>query len=253
MSLFFNEIIYKPLYNLLIFIYNVVPFHDFGIAIILVTLIIKFLLIPLSKKQIESQKKMQELQPKIKEIQAKHKGDKEKQSKALMEFYKTNKANPLSGCLPMIVQLVFLIAIYRVLFNISNAGLNVDTSSLYPFIHNPGQINRFFIGLIDLASVAKLSNLTPGGIAQLLLVVLAAGSQFIQSKMLMAKTKNVATDKAKSAEDFSQIMSKQMLFLGPFLTLLIGLRFPSGLALYWLVSTVFMIVQQYYINKKTAI
>ena len=150
MSFLFNELVYQPIYNFLIFVYNIVPFQDFGIAIIIVTVAIKAVLIPLSRKQIESQKRMQEMQPRIKEIQNKYKNDKEKQSRALMEFYKENKVNPFSGCLPMIVQLIVLIAIYRVLFNISQNKLLADSSLLYSFIHNPGQINHMFLNIIDL-------------------------------------------------------------------------------------------------------
>jgi len=247
MSFLFDTFVYNPIYNLLIFIYNVIPLHDFGVAIVLVTLLIKFLLIPVSRKQIESQKKMTELQPKIKELQNKYKDDKEKQSKALIELYKENKTNPLSGCLPMIVQLVFLIAIYRVLFNISNAGLSVNSDGLYSFIKNPGQINHLFLGIIDLSSVINLKNITLANIPQIILIVLAAGSQFIQSKMMMGKQAVKITPGKQ--DDFAQIMSKQMLFLGPLLTLFIGIKFPAGLSLYWLVSTVFMIVQQYLVEK----
>jgi len=246
MAFLFHSAIYQPIYNLLIFIYNIVP--DFGMAIVIVTIFIKFLLIPLSKKQIESQKKMQELQPKIKEIQAKHKDNKEKQSRAMMELYKESKSNPLSGCLPMVAQLVFLIAIYRVLFNISQAGLIANASDLYPFIHNPGQINKMFLGTVDLSSAINLANITVSSLPHIILVILAAGAQFIQTKMLMAK-QPVKTTKQGEA-DFSQIMTKQMLFLGPLLTLFIGIKFPAGLALYWLVSTGFMIMQQRYMEKK---
>lgn len=251
MSILFNDFVYKPLYNLLIFVYNIIPLHDFGLAIIIVTVIIKFFLIPLNKKQIESQKKMQELQPRIKEIQEKYKHDKEKQSRAMMEFYKTNKTNPFGGCLPMILQLIFLIAIYRVLFNISRNGLMVDGTGLYSFISNPGQINRSFLGMIDLSQVLDVKNLTLGKIPQLILIALAAVSQYFQTKMLMPLPK---TDSKKQGElDFSQVMSRQMLYLGPLLTLFIGISFPAGLALYWLTSTVFSIVQQYYIVKKDKI
>jgi YidC/Oxa1 family membrane protein insertase len=246
----FNQLIYTPIYNLLVFVYNFLPFKDFGIAIIIITIIIKFLLIPLSRKQIESQKKMTELQPKIKEIQQKYKNDKEKQSRMLMELYKTNKSNPFSGCLPMIVQLVFLIAIYRVLFNISQANLMVDGSILYQFVHNPGQINKLFLGLVDLSTAVNLGNITFSEIPKIILVLLAAFSQYFQTKMLMAKQKSVAKPQNDEKPDFSQMMSKQMLFLGPLLTLFIGIKFPSGLALYWLVSTVFMIVQQYFLEKE---
>lgn len=240
----FDALIYWPLYNLLIFIYNIIPFHDFGVAIILTTVIIKFLLVPLSKKQIESQKKMQELQPKIKEIQKKHKNDKEKQSRALMEMYKEHKTNPFSGCLPIIVQLIFLIAIYRVLFNISQAGLVVDMNGLYSFIANPGKVNHLFLNIIDLTAVLNMSMLA-SNIPQVILVVLAAASQYFQMKMIMPK--QTTETKGKEA-DFSQMVSQQMLYLGPVLTLIIGFQFPAGLALYWLVSTVFMITQQYYLK-----
>lgn len=241
MGFLFNEFVYRPIYNLLVFVYNIVPFHDFGIAIIIVTLIIKFVLIPLSRKQIESQKKMQELQPKIKEIQEKYKSNKEKQSKALMEFYKTNKTNPFSGCLPTVFQLVFLIAIYRVLFNISNSGLRVDGKELYSFIADPGQINQYFLGIIDLSSIINLKALSFSVIPQILLIVSAAIAQYYQIKMLTpAKT----MQSNNSTPDISQAMTKQMVFLGPLLTLFIGIKFPAGLSLYWLVSTVFAIIQQ---------
>jgi YidC/Oxa1 family membrane protein insertase len=252
MIFLFNEFIYRPLYNLLIFVYNIIPFHDFGIAIIIVTLVIKLLLIPLSKKQIESQKKMQEMQPKIKEIQEKHKGDKEKQSRALMEFYKVNKTNPFSGCLPTVFQLIFLIAIYRVLFNISNAGLLVDNKELYSFIANPGQINQYFLGLIELSKTVDLGHLSIKIIPQLLLILAAAASQYVQIKML---TPTKAAPSKNNNPDLSQMMTKQMMYLGPILTLFIGIKFPAGLALYWLVSTVFSIIQQAKVLKqgKTAV
>lgn len=249
MMALFDTIIYQPIYNLLIFVYNIVP--DFGIAIIIVTILIKFLLVPLSKKQIESQKKMQELQPRIKEIQAKYKNDKEKQSRAIMEFYKSSGSNPLSGCLPMIAQLIFLIAIYRVLFNISAAGLIASTADLYSFIANPGQINKMFLGAVDLSSKVDFNSLTLTGLPHIILVVLAAGSQFVQTKMMMAKQTIKKNNQGEA--DFAEIMAKQMLFLGPLLTLFIGVQFPAGLALYWLVSTVFMIAQQYHIEKKEAL
>jgi len=244
MSFLFNDLIYRPIYNLLILAYDVIP--DFGVAIILVTVLIKAILIPLSRKQIESQKKMTEMQPKIKELQAKYKNNKEEQSKALMELYKTNKANPLSGCLPLIVQLVFLIAIYRVLFNISQAGLAVETEGLYSFIKNPGQINHMFLGIINMSSVVNLSSITLKEVPQIILILAAAVAQYFQSKMMMSKQMPAAP---KSENDFARTMSKQMLYLGPLLTLFIGFKFPAGLALYWLVSTGFMIVQQYYIER----
>lgn len=251
MGYLFNVFIYQPIYNLLVLVYNFLPLHDFGVAIIIVTVFIKFLLVPISKKQIESQKKMQELQPKIKEIQQKHKNDKEKQSRAIMELYKTHKTNPFSGCLPLVFQLIFLIAIYRVLFNMSNAGLRVNGDALYSFVSNPGQINQYFLGIVDLSKALDIKNITLSSLPHLILVVLAATAQYFQTKMLMGKQKSTASK--TSDNDMAQMMSKQMLYMGPLLTLFIGVKFPAGLALYWLVSTAFAIIQQYLIEKKSLV
>ncbi|MDX9913470.1 MAG: YidC/Oxa1 family membrane protein insertase [Candidatus Moranbacteria bacterium] len=243
MSTIFHGLIYQPIYNVLIFLYDIIPGGDFGIAIIAVTILLKAALIPLSKKQIQSQKRMQEIQPKLKEIQLKYKNDKEKQTKEVMKFYKENKVNPFSGCFPIIVQLIFLIAIYRVIINISDAGLVVNGKDLYSFVANPGEINKVFIGLVDL--------LKPS----IPIAILAAAAQFWQTKLMMSKiNKNNALakkDKDSSSEpDFSEIMNKQMLILGPALTLFIGIKFAAALSVYWLFSTLFSVAQQLYIFKK---
>lgn len=234
----FDAVIYHPIYNVLVFFYNFIPGHDFGIAIILTTLLIKFLFIPLSRKQIESQKKMQEIQPKIKEIQNKFKDDKEKQTKAVMEFYRENKVNPFAGCLPLIVQLIVLIAIYRVIINISDGGFIIQSSDLYAFIQNPGAVKHLFLNFLDLTK------------PNYVLAFLSAVAQYYQTKMLFAK-KNIGLLEPKSSgePDFASIMNKQMLYLGPAITFFIGVTFPAALALYWLVSTLFMIFQQMFIIK----
>lgn len=234
----FDALIYYPLYNTLIFFYNIIPGHDFGIAIIVTTLTMKLILIPLSKKQIESQKKMQELQPELKEIQKKYKNDKEKQAKAMMEFYKEHKANPLAGCLPLIIQFIFLIAIYRVIINISGAGFIAHADDLYAFVADPGAINHTFLFWMDLTKPSYS------------MAFLSALAQYFQTKMLfqtqsMAKPKEVAADEP----DFASIMNKQMLYLFPVLTFFFGLTFPAALSLYWFVSTLFMIFQQMVIFK----
>lgn len=235
----FHTIIYQPLYNMLVFLYNIVPGKDFGISIIFITIILRVILIPLYKKQIESQKKMQELQPKIKALQEKTKGDKEQQTKQMLELYREHKTNPFSGCLPLVVQLIFLIAIYQVLIKISSNGLTIDSSQLYAFVKNPGQINQFFIHLVDLTKPSVV------------IAVLAAIAQYFQTKMLMDKQPPMEKRTDSDKPDLAQMMSKQMLYLGPFLTLFIGIKFPAGLSLYWLVSTLFMLLQQVMLEKKT--
>ena len=234
MSQIFNSFIYQPIYNALIFLYNVVPGHDLGVAIILLTIIIRLLLYPISKKQIESQKKLQDLQPEIKKLQDKYKNDKEKQGRALMEFYKEKKVNPASGCLPLVVQIVFFIALYRAF--IAGINFNSGCSGLYDFVACPASINVNFFGMLNLAK------------PNVVLAIIAAAGQFVQTKMMM--TKNTAPVKK---DDFSSIMNKQMLYLGPLLTLFIGMKFPAGLGLYWVVNTLFAIVQQYLTMKKPEI
>jgi YidC/Oxa1 family membrane protein insertase len=228
----FHSFIFQPIYNALILLYNILPGHDLGVAIIALTVFIRLILYPIAKKQIESQKKMQELQPEIKKLQDKHKGDKEKQGRALMEFYKENKVNPASGCLPLVIQIVFFIALYQAFI----AGLNFDSgcADLYSSVRCPTGIKTTFLGILDLAKPS------------ILLAIIAAAGQFIQTKMIMPKT----NPDAKKG-DFSAIMSQQMLYLGPLLTLFIGAKFPAGLALYWVVNTLFAIGQQYLIIKKT--
>jgi len=223
----FNESLYRPLFNALVWLYNVIPGNDLGIAIIVLTIIIRLILYPLSKKAIQSQKAISKLQPKIKEIQKKHK-NKEEQAKAMMELYKKYKVNPMAGCLPILIQLPILIALYRVFFN----GLNPEAlNTLYSFISNPESLNVMFLGLIDLSQ------------RSILLAVMAGLFQFIQTKMIMPNNLNT---KSKSGElDFSSMMSKQMLYFMPLITVFIAWSLPAALPLYWVVITLFGIVQQY--------
>ncbi len=252
MSEFFHAAAYQPIYNLLIFLYDTIPGSDFGLAIIALTIFLKVLLIPLSQKQIESQKKLQEIQPKMKEIQKKYKDNREEQSRAMMAFYRENKVNPFSGCLPLIIQLIVLIVIYRVLYNISQAGFVVSPEVLYSFVSNPHEIQRFFLSVLDLSKPSVL------------LAVMTGLAQYAQMKMMInrAELKKNALDKSKKSSkntieekkepDFAEIMTKQMLYVGPALTLFFGITFPSGIVLYWFVSTLFMIAQQWYLLERRA-
>ncbi|HLB51104.1 MAG TPA: YidC/Oxa1 family membrane protein insertase [Patescibacteria group bacterium] len=248
----FHAIVYQPIYNALIFFYNVLPWHDFGIAIIITTLLVKAAMIPLSRHQIRSQQQLQKIQPHIKEIQQKYKNDKERQTRELMAFYKKNRVNPFSGCLPLIVQLIVLIAIYRILFNLSQAGLVVTGADLYSFVTNPGEVKHLFLGMVDLSMPSRT------------FAVLAALAQYYQTKMLIdtqrqKKETNQREDKESDTKagserkepDFAAVMTKQMLYIGPALTLVIGFTFAAGLSLYWFISTIFMIGQQWYIKKTT--
>ena len=232
-STFFDEVFYKPLYNILILFYDV-AWHDFGIAIILTTILLKVVLIPLTNKQIGSQKKLQEIQPKIKALQTKYKDDKEKQTREVMNFYKENKVNPFGGCLPLIIQMFFFFAIYRIIFNTSGNGFMVNGADMYSFMTYPESINHLFLNFLDLTA------------PNVFLAVLTAAAQYFQLKM-MIKSQPKQAESVAGEPDIASIMNKQMVIIMPAMILLFGIKLAAALILYWLVSTLFMIGQQQYI------
>jgi len=226
MNTLFQTIFYQPILNLLVFLYN--TFGDLGLAIIFLTLIVKIILFPLSKKSIKSQKSLQDLQPKIDELKIKHKDDKQAQSVALMALYKENKVNPFSSCLPLIIQLPFFFAIFRV-FKDGFAQNHLEL--LYPFVNNPEIINTITFGFLDLSE------------KNVILAVLAGLAQFWQGKMMHVKKPEIKTDGSKD-ENMLSVMNKQMLYVMPVVTIFIGLSFPAGLTLYWFLTTLFTVGQQ---------
>lgn len=231
----FNIILYQPLFNALVLLYEYLPGHDFGVAVIILTILIKLLFYPLGAQAIRSQKALSELQPKIKEIQEKYKTDREKQGKAMMELYQKEKINPFSGCLPLLIQLPILIALYQVFWR----GFQPEQMTyLYSFVPQPGLINPTFFGIVNLAQPSFL------------LAIFAGIAQFIQTKMLTPKTpKSKSKDKTSQ---FSNMMQKQMLYFFPIFTAFILLKMPSAIGLYWIVTTIFSIIQQYFIIKPHA-
>lgn len=232
----FNQFLYQPLFNILIFFYNVIPGHDLGVAIILVTLLIRVILFPLSKKGIKSRKALEELQPKMKEIQKKYK-DKEERARQMMVFYKENKINPASGCLPLLIQLPIFIALYWVLKNISEMIINNgQIQGVYQFITNPETINPMFLGLVNLA------------VPSLFLAILAGVFQFVQSKM-MFKDSSKARPKGQKM-DIQKTMGRQMTYFMPLIIVFISLKLPAGLPLYWAASTLFGIGEYLLVNRK---
>lgn len=229
----FNTLLYLPLFNALVLVYNYLPGHDFGLAIIILTIVIRIILHPISVKSLRSQKSLQKLQPKLQEIQEKYKDDKEKQAKETFEIYRKEKINPFSGLFLAFIQLPILIALYQVFWNGFRAE---ELANLYSFVANPGTINHIFLGIIDLSK------------PNIMFAALAGIVQFFQTKMLLP---NIPAKKGKPG-DFSAIMQKQMVYFFPIFTVIILLKLPSALGLYWSVSGVFAIIQQYFIVKKTA-
>lgn len=229
----FQTIFYQPILNLLVFLYNIVPGHDLGVVIILITIIIKLILLPLSRQSIKSQKELQDLQPKINELKKKYADNKEELGRAMMELYKEHKVNPFSSCLPLLIQLPFLYAVFMVFRD----GLNNESLSLvYPFIQRPETISHVAFGFLDLAK------------PNIYLAVAAGLAQFYQAKMMMTKKAEVVVKEAQD-ENMMAMMNKQMLYFMPALSVFIGLTLPGGLTLYWFITTLLTVLQQLYIFK----
>lgn len=229
MSTLFNEILYRPLFNALIFLYQYVSFGDLGVAIILLTIIVRFILFPLFYKSFKNQTLLQKLQPEIQKIQHDHKDNREKQAQAMLELYRHHKVNPFSGFLLIFIQLPILIALYKVFLN---GFAELDPASLYSFISVPVDINSSFLGLLDL------------GKRSIFIVVLAAVLQYVQGKLSLPKKKE-GEEVSKAAQ-----IGRQMVFIGPILTIMVLTALPAAVGLYWLTTSAFSIVQQIIINRK---
>lgn len=233
MNSLFTTLFYQPILNLLVFLHETISFSDMGIAILIFTAVIKLILWPLNKKSIEAQKSLQDLQPKLDELKIKYKDDKVGLSQATMALYKDHKVNPFSSCLPLLIQFPFLIAI----FNIFRDGVNNKLDLVYPFINHPETLNMMSLGLLDLSK------------PNIYLAILAGAAQFWQSRMMLAKKPTVKTDGSKD-ENMAAIMSKQMMYFMPAITIFIGISLPGGLTLYWFLMTLFTALQQLLIFKK---
>lgn len=227
MAHIFTVIFYQPILNLLVWLYNIMPFNDFGAAIIALTVVIKLVFWPLGRKAIKSQKALQDLQPQIEEIKRQYADDKAGSSQAMMALYRNNKVNPFSSCLPLLIQLPFLWAVYRVFSD----GLANNLDLVYFFIQRPETINTFSFGFLDLSKPNTY------------LALLAGAAQFWQAKMMITKKPAVKTEGSKD-ENMMAIMNKQMLYIMPAVTVFIGFSLPGGLTLYWFVLTLLTAVQQ---------
>src|SRR3989338_9059785 len=152
-----NLLLYKPLLNVLALLVSIVPGGDVGLAIIVLTLLVKIALFPLSQRSIESQAKMNLLAPELKKIKASG-GSKEEQAKKTFELYKEHKTNPFSGCLLVIIQIPIIFALYYVFYK----GLNFESGMLYSFIHPPENVNMFFFGVLDIGGKSLLLAILAG-------------------------------------------------------------------------------------------
>ena len=227
----YNEILYRPLFNAMVYLQGLIPGGDLGLTIVILTVLIRLIFMPLSLKTIRSHKLLKELAPKIEEVKAKFKNDTASQSAAVLKLYKENKVNPLAGCLPLLIQIPILIALYQVFIK----GINQESLRLlYGFIDAPEIIDQNFLGLLTVTKANRA------------LTLIAGGLQFLQSKQGMALQ---AGPNSGSGKELAAL-SKQMLYFFPIMIIIIGWNLPAGLILYWVTTTAFSMFEQSYIKRK---
>jgi len=232
------NVLTQPLFQFLLFLYTVTG--NFGLAIIGFTLVIRSILVPFSVPALKSQKKMQQLKPKLDALKKKHGKDSKTLQQEQLKLYQQNNINPLGGCLPYLLQIVVLIALYSVLNNF------LTTKEF-----NGVQIQTMFLGL-DLAKPDHTYILPIlAGITQLFLsVMILPGAEKHDLVPNQSKSKKVQKENKKEGQtlEMAETMQKQMVFMMPAITAFMAARFPAGLALYWVVTTVFSVVQQYIVT-----
>lgn len=257
----FTTLIVQPIFNLLVLIYNLIPGHNFGLAIIIFTIVIRLLLWPLVKKQLHQTKLTRKLQPELKRIKAAAKGDRQKEALLMMELYKERGIKPLRSIGIILLQLPILIGLYVGLTRILKDRQELIDFS-YPFIQNlswmkelAADINKFdetLFGLMDLTRSAISSN----GIywPALLLVFLSAAIQFYQSKQLLPQDKDARSlrqimkdagdGKQADQAEVSAAVGRGTVYLLPAMVFLFTVQLASALSLYWLVGGIVAFIQQ---------
>ncbi len=232
------QLIYQPLVNILIVLYNYIPINDLGFSVIALTILIKLALYPLGLKSARSQREMESIQPEIKRIQEKYKDDKETQSRKIMEFYKEKKINPFAGITPIFIQLPILISLFQIFRRLTNPEIDGDQMEhLYSFVVEPETINYMFLGSIDLAKPF------------IVFAVLAAVGQYLQMKITLAGKGKEKKDK-KDESSMSSIMQSQMTYFLPGFTFIILISMPSVIGLYWIITIIFAIIQHQIVKKE---
>lgn len=241
-----TTLFYQPLYNVLIFFINVVPGHDLGVGIILMTILIRTILLIPSQNALKSQRKMQELQPKLNKIKEKFKDNQEMMTKETYAVWKEHKVNPFGSCLPLLIQFPVLIALYHVVQN----GLNPDNSYLlYGALKNFSYVGIHvnFLNILDLTKINIY-----------VLPLLVGGLQFLQMKLAMIRSKTAKVNEnagdrsrpvpATKVGNEMDMANKMMIYFMPGMIAVFTASVPAGMGLYWCVSTIYGIAQQLVVN-----
>lgn len=231
----FSTFFYQPLYNTLVLILSVVPGANVGVAIILLTVVVRGSLLPISHKSVVSQSKMRALAPHLEKLKEKHKDDKQEQARKTMELYKEHGINPFSGCLLVAVQLPIIFALYYVFFK----GLpNLNAGHLYSFVQLPSSVSMVFLGVV----LSKKS---------VVFALLAAITQYYQIKLSVPKMAPLEKDtKPSFKDDFGRSFNTQMRFMLPLIVFGVSYSTSAAMALYWTTSNLFSVSHELYVARK---
>ncbi len=233
-----NSAVYQPLYNVLILLIDNLPGHSVGLAIILLTIIVKIVLFPLTAKSIRAQREMKELEPELKKLKERHGDDKQKLAAETMALYQKRGVTPFSGCLPLLIQIPVIIGLYWVF---SHGLGKIDTAILYSFVSAPLMLDMHFL-VFDLAGKS------------IFLALLAGVTQFIQTHVALGKQVPPAAvvpgSKPSFQEDFARSMQVQMRYVLPVIVGGISMTLPAAVALYWATSNILSTGQELITKKR---
>ncbi len=231
MSFLYHTLFFDPLYNLLILLFKILPWADAGILVIILTIIVRSVLYPLSRKAVLTQVKMAEIAPELSEIKEKYKDKAEEQARLTLALYKDRGINPFSGILVILIQIPIIFALYQIFLHFPT----VNTSILYSFIQAPEAINTTFLGLIDIS------------LKNALIAFFAALSTYFQ---IHISTRSQTTPKGNSfGDNLTRSMQSQMKYLFPVLVFFISYRISGVIALYWLTTNLFTIAQELFVRR----
>lgn len=240
MSYIWHTFFFDPVYNSLVFFIDVVRGGDVGIAIILTVLLVKIIMLPLSLKAVRTQLVMRELQPKLDEIKKKYKDKRETQALKSMELFRGAKVNPFSSILLLLIQIPIVIALY---FAVARGGgvplPDINTDLLYSFVPEPRTVTMIFLGFVDIAGKS------------LPLALFAGITQFLHTRMTLPKSKPKDPNTGPNfKEDFARSMNIQMRYVMPGIIFVVSYTISAAIALYFTISNIASIAQEYYVRYK---
>lgn len=231
----FEELLIKPLYNGFVFLIDVVPGGDVGLAIIALTLIVRAIFYPAFAASIRTQIAMAAVQPEIDEINRKYKDNAEERARRTMALFKERKVRPLAGLLALLVQIPIFIALYFVFFK---EGLpNIDTALLYSFVSVPAMVQTNFFGILDLLATNNI-----------LLAAIVGGTQYLVTKFSLARTP--AKTGSPETEMAHKLQRSLMLYVLPGFMTVLSFTFPSGVGLYFATGNIISLAQEFYIKRQ---